>query len=396
MKKNSANKESSDSIAEPVLREFSAQLQGIFDSLLRRSPYWVDSSWELHLFLNPAAGGMTAPELRKNALKDLSAAAQAFDDLPECCGPATIQVHESQAPGGITLLVQAVCEASPSSRNLLFVSFGGDGTHQEVLNGLAGESAQAHSIRFCRVPLGTGNDGVDIASLRELPGILFSAPSLEGQPLEAVRVRTGTGELAYSGNIAGIGMDAYVVFLSEDYKKRLPGKAYKIAADLGVLFYKRKFDLQAAHIETEAVDGTRQEFSFLPGIVSFGASGYRTYGRGLPVLPDRENICLIPVGTLFQNIALKQQLFLGTHCTDSRVSMVEARKMVVDYRGRLPMQLDGEVRWLDPEDFPVILERISLPARVLRSRTIGAAARSQQSQPAELHRASSQKHPGSA
>src|SRR5690606_33952738 len=183
--------------------------------------------------------------------------------------------------------------------------------------------------------LGTGNDGVDIQTATDLAQVLATLDTNSPLPFTAVRVTTARGARSYSGNIAGVGLDAYVGFLSEDYKKKLPGAAYKIAADIGVLFYKRTFKLKEARVTVER-GGESSSISRLPGILSFGASGFRCYGQGMPVLPGPETFCIIPVGNVFQNIALKGQLYHGTHVESPRVRMEDADRATIEYSGRLP------------------------------------------------------------
>ncbi|KGE73825.1 diacylglycerol/lipid kinase family protein [Spirochaeta lutea] len=307
----------------------------------------------------------------------------------------------------------------------LIMSIGGDGTHLEVLNGLieslgsgAGNGPSLGSARtsgsspgaddavvgLCRVPMGTGNDGVDLLSSGDIAGVLYARAGLAAPEARAVRVTTARGEVAVAGNIAGLGLDAYVVFLSERYKRILPGNIYKFAADLGVLSYKSRYNLGEARIRLQTYPGsteqpagqgrgmnpreshaseTVQNFqvpALIPGIICMGASGFRTYGNGLPVLPGEENVCIIPLGTVAQNIALKSQLYRGSHGKDPRVGLHRAAKMVVDYHGRLPMQLDGEVRWIEPQDFPLEFEVIQVPGvRLLGNRSNDADVQSQRS-----------------
>ncbi len=368
------------------LQDFREPFLSSITRLLSVSPHWNTQHIHLHIMVNPAAGGLMNPEGRRALLSGLEDALAPFGDKPilNTHTHDHMSLYESAEPGELVELVKTALENDRGTQ--VFLSLGGDGTHQEVLTGLQEytDPAQKKRVLLCRLPCGTGNDGFDVSTWEEAVELLHNAPGMEGEPTPAVRVTTAQGKVGWAGNISGLGMDAYVVHLSHKYKDKLPGKAYKIAADIGVLFYQRTFKLKPAKMTIGLADGTFQEFSLLPGIVSFGASGYRTYGQGLPVFPDKENICLIPVGSVFQNLKLKKQLFQGQHPSNPRVTMVMGKTMKVEYSGRLPMQKDGEVSWLEPEDFPITFETKELGIRLIRSHNSSAVQRNRQTLPVGL------------
>lgn len=371
--------------AEGRLSEFGNRLKLAVGRLL--SANFRCGDLDVYLLVNPVAGRIADFKRREKFIVDFEAEAAVLGSQMRAAAPR-IHFAESPAPGGLKIVVREALRSgdeqsaggktdgagylSGSDRRKFFISFGGDGTHQEVLDALITNHNPSDQVLFTRVGLGTGNDGVDIQTATDLAQVLATLDTNRPLPFTAVRVTTARGARSYSGNIAGVGLDAYVVFLSEDYKKKLPGAAYKIAADIGVLFYKRTFKLKEARVTVER-GGESSSFSLLPGILSFGASGFRCYGQGMPVLPGPENFCIIPVGNVFQNIALKGQLYHGTHVESPRVRMEDADRATIEYSGRLPMQLDGEAQWLEPEDFPVCFERIQVGSWLIQNRSSDAA-----------------------
>ena len=102
-------------------------------------------------------------------------------------------------------------------------------------------------------------------------------------------------------------------------------------------------------------------------MVVVGISGARTYGGHLPVLPGSENVCLIGRMSAFRKIRVKKLLYIGKHGELPEVSFYRAYKVDVAYKGRIPMQLDGELTWLDPGDFPVTMKILEPKIKVLRN-----------------------------
>jgi diacylglycerol kinase family enzyme len=98
-----------------------------------------------------------------------------------------------------------------------------------------------------------------------------------------------------------------------------------------------------------------------------GISGARTYGGHLPVLPGRENVCLVGRMGALRKIRVKKLFYLGKHGELPEVSFYSAYKVDVAYKGRIPMQLDGELTWLDSRDFPVSMQILEPKIKVLRN-----------------------------
>ena len=343
------------------LGDFPHRLHKAAELIVHHSAAWAEKSCQLFLMVNPAAGKIHSKRERESFLTEFEQIASTYSGPVEPTMFQRDRVHvlASHEPGE---LIQQAHDSKIQDAMGIFISFGGDGTHQEVLNGL---SDRTKEICFARYPMGTGNDGIDIHTPTELAQLISSAPTLPTQPLVAVKVTTAKGEGRLSGNITGIGIDAYIGYLSQKYKRILPGKAYKIAADLGVLFYKRTYNIRKASIQIINNDQI-QQIELTAGVMCFGASGKRTYGGGLPILPGEENICLIPMGSLMDNIKLKKMIFEGSHIHDPKVQIHRGTKMIIDYPGTIPMQMDGEIAWLDPEDFPLTLEVVSVEAKLLK------------------------------
>lgn len=168
----------------------------------------VVASKALLLIVNPTAGR------RRRGLVDAVASRVRQEGW-------TVDVVETQAAGDARRLAET-CNAS---RYGVIAVAGGDGTINEVINGLAGRGADAPAVGI--VPLGTAN-----VLAHEL-GLGFSAAAvartmtagraLSMRPGEAIN---GTGARCFS-LMAGAGFDAKVVAgVSAQLKRRLGRAAY--------------------------------------------------------------------------------------------------------------------------------------------------------------------------
>ncbi|MFW6293867.1 MAG: diacylglycerol/lipid kinase family protein, partial [Spirochaetota bacterium] len=157
-------------------------------------------------------------------------------------------------------------------------------------------------------------------------------------------------------NIASVGLDAYVGYLTNRLKGRFGGDLYKLIADVMTLLYERV--VGAGRMRIDLVDeqgqGDRLERVFL--LVALGVSGYRRYGGGKLVLPAYENLCAIEPLGLLGKIRLKALFYRGEHVHEPNVTMRSARRIVIHYGQAIPLQLDGETVWLAKENFPLEMQ----------------------------------------
>jgi diacylglycerol kinase family enzyme len=249
---------------------------------------------------------------------------------------------------------------SAGSAPPIVVSLGGDGTHNHVLQaGLEGDKGAL----FLRLPLGSGNDAAGTASLQDaLDGLESMVAPVR---IPAVRI-TGQRSSHVAFNIASVGIDAYVTILHDRWRTILPGNTYRLLVDLAVLRYDRALGVGGMGIVVTHPGGTSVDLGSEPrSLVAFGATGHRTYGDHMAVLPGEENLCVIARTGLFDKLRMKGLFYRGAHVDEPITSMHRARSIVLNYESRLPLQFDGETRWLEVEDFPVRMEIIADAVPVL-------------------------------
>jgi diacylglycerol kinase family enzyme len=236
----------------------------------------------------------------------------------------------------------------------IVVSLGGDGTHNHILQAGMGRDSAA---LFLRLPLGSGNDAAGTASLRDALDELAEAVAPRRIPVVRI-VGQRSSHVAF--NIASVGIDAYVTILHDRWRRILPGNTYRLLVDLAVLRYDRALAVGPLAIEVNAPEGFPVDLGAKPrSLVALGATGHRTYGDHMAVLPGEENLCVIAQTGLLDKLRMKGLFYRGAHIHQPITEMYRATAVTFNYNGRMPLQFDGEARWLDTEDFPV---RMSIEA----------------------------------
>jgi len=277
-------------------------------------------------------------------------------------------VHFTERPGHAHQIADAILAKEARERRgieHLVVGCGGDGTANEICRAfVTADDALLERIKLLRLPLGTGNDAADAATFDEAYDLILGDQRTVRTGAVAVTVADGTVYWAF--NIASIGFDAYIADLTNRFKRLIPGQAYKALVNLGTLFYGQV--VHPGPMDIHLFDGRLETEvkGMVPSMVVVGASGHRTYGGHMPVLPGDENVCIVDGMSILRKIAQKKLFYLGTHGELPEVSFHRADRVDIDYRGSIPLNLDGEIAWLAEKDFPLNLKVVHPRIKVLR------------------------------
>lgn len=259
--------------------------------------------------------------------------------------------HAEELAGSI---IEQKIRSSDHNRHLILI-VGGDGTSNQVCSALLNtppEMAELTSI--LRFPLGTGNDNADGATLEEVYDLLLS--SLKTEKIPYLEINAQGLPTYYSFNIFSMGLDAYVVDLTHKMKRIVPGDTYKPMVNIGVLFYELRVKPQPMQVQVLSEQGALSSINLIPEMVVMGTSGKRTYGGKIPILPGSDNICLISHMNIARKLLAKKLLLKGEHSRIEEVQFLAGKKIICDYQGLIPAQIDGEVVWLKAENFPVTIQ----------------------------------------
>jgi diacylglycerol kinase family enzyme len=277
-------------------------------------------------------------------------------------------VHFTERPGHAHQIADAILAKEVRERRgieHLIVGCGGDGTANEICRAFVmADDAQLERIKLLRLPLGTGNDAADAQTFEQAYELILGDQHTVRTGAVAATVADGTVYWAF--NIASVGFDAYIADLTNRFKRLIPGQAYKALVNIGTLFYGQVVHpqpmdvrLHDGHLETEAK-------GIVPSMVVVGASGHRTYGGHMPVLPGEENVCIVDGMSIMRKIVQKKLFYLGTHGELPEVSFHRADRVDIEYQSRIPLNLDGEIVWLDAKDFPLSFRVVHPKIKVLR------------------------------
>ena len=320
------------------------------------------------VIVNPRAGFFKSQAMVARQIRELE---KKLVDLRERAPRRKVEinrVHYTEHVGHARLITEDLLDAEAtgnSGMEHLLIGCGGDGTSNEICTALVhADGAVLERLKLLRLPLGTGNDVADAHTFSEAYDLILGS-----QPVVrtgALRVTAVGAPARYSFNIASIGLDAFIAALTNRFKRVIPGDAYKSLVDIGSLFYEQKVKPLPIDIRLQGDAGETRIEPFVPSMVVVGISGGRTYGGHLPVLPAGDNVCLVGRMGAFAKIRAKKLFYLGHHGQLPEVTFHKAGRVEVDYEGSIPMQLDGELVWLTPQDFPVRMEVLSPRIKVLR------------------------------
>jgi YegS/Rv2252/BmrU family lipid kinase len=243
---------------------------------------------------------------------------------------------------------------------------GGDGTVNEVVNGLARATPASDPVgKLALLPLGSGNDFADMVGCPRDPdqaAAIIAAGFVRQLDIGCASISTvvpGTSVgldsatqngatpestlVRYFGNNMGVGLEAQVTL--ESYKiSRLQGTALYVAAALRTL---RNYRSPHMEIRCHGEDGTLWQRTEPTVLVTIGNS--RRTGGGFYLTPDAlMDDGLFDVGiaanmSTVRLLTLLPRALMGRHTGDPSITMLRSRRIQIACPEGLPVQLDGEV-----------------------------------------------------
>jgi diacylglycerol kinase (ATP) len=267
--------------------------------------------------VNPTAGGGRAGRLVTWLSERLAARSDA-------------RLEITRRPGDAELL--AARHAAEHDR---VVAVGGDGTVQEVLNGLCDAGSGSMGV----VPVGTGNDLARSLRLPRDPAEAWTvALGSSTRRVDAARAESGDGRERWFASAGGIGFDAQVAAAMARRTGWQRGTAAYLLTTLAEL---RRFSNRVVRL---TVDGEQLERRVL--FVAIANGEY--YGGGMRIAPgatvDDGRLDLCIVGDVSRLDALRQlaNLYRGTHVRHPKVELRRARQVRIESDAATRTHLDGE------------------------------------------------------
>jgi diacylglycerol kinase (ATP) len=255
----------------------------------------------------------------------------------------------SEQPGHFTELVaQAAGEGAG-----LVVAVGGDGTLNEVANGLLALPRDRPELAV--IPFGTGMDFARSHGIpRKLEAAIDVARAGRTALVDAGRVayRAWDGSTAETcfGNIASAGMSGAVARQANASSKALGGRISFFGALVRVFATWRNTEL-----EVEAA-GERRTGKMTNVIVAVG----RYQGGGMLIAPDAEpddglfDVILVGDITKRDFVLNVGKIYRGTHLSHPKIELLKSSAVSVDAEVAVPIELDGEQPGTTPARFEIL------------------------------------------
>lgn len=270
-----------------------------------------------HLFIvNPKAG-------KGKALQLMPHIENAFKDNSE-----EFIIEVTKKEGHAAELVKSYV----SKENYRVYAVGGDGTLNEVLNGIVNTESCLGVI-----PSGSGNDFIKSIYKERLPQNIIK-DTINGKTR---MIDLGRIDSRYFLNISSVGIDAEVVHNAKLLKRYplISGKvAYILSAIATIFTYKyRRIQL--------IIDG--KEITLENTLTAFANGKY--YGGGMKVAPDADlqdgffDICAIDKLSRMKMLTLFPKLIKGAHKEIKEVSFYKAKKIEVISKEDITVNIDGEI-----------------------------------------------------
>ena len=227
------------------------------------------------------------------------------------------------------------------------VAAGGDGTLNEVINGIAPRFDQ---VQIGLIPLGTGND---FARMLNLPGSIEECIEvlLAGRARPTDLVRVTTDHVRYFINVSAGGFSGAVnEKLTPEIKQSWGPLAYlRCAAE--ALPELRAYKTQIT------LDGARTlELDLYNAVIANG----RFVAGGTMIAPEAQiddgqlDIVLVPQNPAADLALVAAQIMMGTHLTSEGVVFRRAAKVTVQSEPGMWFNVDGELIGNEPATFEVL------------------------------------------
>ena len=278
------------------------------------------------IILNPSAG----------SIRDLDDVAARLARLPNA------EIRVTTKPGSAARFARTAIKKGRET----IVAAGGDGTLNEVINGIGENLGEA---RVGLLPLGTGND---FARSIEMPVDLEAAIEVirAGETRAVDLVRVTSDEVRYFVNVSAGGFSGLVnEKLTPEMKKTWGPLAYlrSAAAALPEL---------RAYRTTLSVDNSESMTMELYNVVV--ANG-RYVAGGTLIAPDAAiddgllDVILIPQRPATELALVIAQIALGTHLSSAAIIHRRAEKLTVNSKPGMWFNVDGELVGNEPATFEI-------------------------------------------
>jgi diacylglycerol kinase (ATP) len=232
------------------------------------------------------------------------------------------------------------------------VAVGGDGTINEIVQGLAGHDG----VELAVIPRGTGWDFVRTYGIpRKLEDAIAVARDGHARVIDLGRATYRGGESLFA-NIASVGMSGAIARRTNESSKALGGKVSYAWATLTV-FARWQNDVVRVRVGDESRSARMHDV-----VVANG----RFFGGGMKICPEAEpddglfDVLLIGDLTKRDLVLTMPKTYRGKHLPHPKAEVLRGAVVEVDADEPLPVELDGEQPGTTPVRFEVVPRALRL------------------------------------
>lgn len=252
----------------------------------------------------------------------------------------------TRSPGEATALAQLACQDAQELQKLVVV--GGDGTVNEVLNGISDFSQIALGV----VPIGSGNDFVRGLGLPRDP-----RAALERVFAASGDARIDLGQVCVDGQAprrfgisAGIGMDAWVCAQVDASRAKAGLNRFGLGSfSYGLMTLSAAWNLETANGNVTFTTPYGRHRQDLSNLIFLACMNFPWEGGGVPIAPEASavdgcfSVCFAENLGRSQVFAKLPLLALGRHPHTEGVTLLKASRVEVQLEMPLYVHADGEV-----------------------------------------------------
>ncbi|MBK8518631.1 MAG: hypothetical protein IPL55_20805 [Saprospiraceae bacterium] len=245
-----------------------------------------------------------------------------------------------------------------ASKNIDFIfAIGGDGTFNEVINGILDTGKT--NIKLCLIPNGTGNDFCRAQNIKYTPNCIIPALKRSEFANCDVGLATQSDKKRYFLNILDIGFGGCATLLLDRQRKLgIKGNLSYSIAILRTFFYFKK---PIVTITTEGIE------RYAGKLMMLAACNGSTFANGLIIFPgakpndEKLGFALLGDVTLWDYLRNIGNLKKGVRIKHKNITYFEGSSISIKINdGLAPIETDGEVFGFGDCDVSIIPNAISI------------------------------------
>ncbi len=220
------------------------------------------------------------------------------------------------------------------------VAVGGDGTVNEVVNGLLAAEAAGTTAVLGVIPAGRGSDFASNAGVpSDMAGACRRLTGTETRRIDLGRLTVDDQPPRYFANILGVGFDAIVTVEARKVKVLRGLAVYLVSVLRTVLLY--------PHGPQVTLDYDGQQMDLEALMICAGNGGRE--GGGFFVTPEAKlddgvlDLCIVRQVSQLEMLRVIPLFIKGTHTKHWAVTMAKAKRLTLSSDDAMVLHIDGEV-----------------------------------------------------